>query len=186
MDSCEATVLVAARTSNGGLVMENRINTLGTNGTAAERKPRKSKGRIQERKQRTPARKHWGQRKVSAMILGAIGVALLALSLSHCTEAIALLTGSGRLLSLLLALGIDAGMVAAEWALLTGAGDKEVGRWSNAYIIATVALSVLLNCYAFGLHSADGMRWAAWALGAFVPAAVYTLGRVAGKQYLAE
>src|SRR5579884_3001457 len=146
-----------------------------TNGVVIDRKPRKSKSRSQERKLRAPARKRWGKRKVSAGILGAIGIALLALSLSHCTEAIALLTGSGKLLSLLLALGIDAGMVAAEWAMLTGARDEEVKSWSNGYIVATVALSVLLNCYAFGLHSAEGMRWAAWTLGAFVRAAVYTL-----------
>jgi hypothetical protein len=130
----------------------------------------------------------WNNRQWSAVLLALIGIALLALSVSHCTEAIRLLNGSSWLLAGLLAVGIDAGMVASEWALLTAARDRdsEVNRWSNLYIVATVALSVLLNCYAFGLHAAEGMRWAAWLLGAFVPAAVYTLGRVAGPQWLSN
>jgi hypothetical protein len=49
-----------------------------------------------------------------AKISGAIGVAVLGLSIFHCYQSIAALTGSGMLLSMLLALGIDAGMVVCE------------------------------------------------------------------------
>ncbi len=128
-------------------------------------------------------------RKTSAAMLAAIGVGLLALSVSHCTEAIGLLTGSGWFLSGLLAIGIDAGMVASEWAALTAhrsANEQEVARWSRLYVIATCALSVLLNCYAFSLHAPEGWVWASCILGTFVPTAVYTLGRVAGKQWLGD
>jgi hypothetical protein len=47
-------------------------------------------------------------------IAGSVGVAVLGLSVFHCYESISLLTGSGWLLSSLLAIGIDAGMVVAE------------------------------------------------------------------------
>src|SRR5438270_13651379 len=60
-----------------------------------------------------------------------------AVALSHCTEAIGLLTGSGWVLAFLLAVGVDAGMVAAEWAALTAHGKpagEEVGRWANGYV----------------------------------------------------
>ena len=49
-----------------------------------------------------------------ARITGAIGVAVLMLSIAHCYEAIAALTGCHAAVAVLLALGIDAGMVACE------------------------------------------------------------------------
>ena len=48
--------------------------------------------------------------------VGAAGVVLLILSIWHCAHAIALLTGGGILLSGLLAVGIDYGLVASEVA----------------------------------------------------------------------
>jgi hypothetical protein len=115
--------------------------------------------------------------------VGAVGVGVLSLSVAHCTESIGLLTGSHWALSGLLAIGIDAGMVASELAELASHGTKageRVRPWAMGYSIVAVLLSVLLNAYAFGLHSADGMRWAAWLLGACIPGLIYSLGRVAG------
>jgi len=121
--------------------------------------------------------------------VGAVGVGVLSLSVHHCTEAIALLTGSHWSLAALLAVGIDAGMVAAEAAWLVSHDTRSartVRPWSQAYIVATVVLSMLLNAYAFGLHAAPGMVWAAWLLGCFIPAAVYALGRVTGHLWMGE
>jgi hypothetical protein len=47
---------------------------------------------------------------------GGVGVFLLALSLWHCSAAIAGLTGAAWLLALLLAVGIDCGLVVSELA----------------------------------------------------------------------
>jgi hypothetical protein len=47
---------------------------------------------------------------------GGVGVFLLALSLCHCSAAIASLTGAAWLLSVLLAVGIDCGLVVSELA----------------------------------------------------------------------
>ena len=47
---------------------------------------------------------------------GAVGVFLLALSLWHCSAAIASLTGAALLLAVLLAVGIDGGLVVSELA----------------------------------------------------------------------
>jgi hypothetical protein len=118
-----------------------------------------------------------------ACAVGAVGVGVLGLSVVHCTESIGLLTGSHWALSALLAVGIDAGMVASELAELASHGTEAAERvrpWARGYTIAAVLLSVLLNAYAFGLHAADGMVWAAWLLGACIPGLVYALGRVAG------
>lgn len=56
-----------------------------------------------------------------AFAVGAAGVALLALSIWHCAHAIALLTGGGLVLSGLLAVGIDYGLVASEVASVMAA-----------------------------------------------------------------
>jgi hypothetical protein len=53
-------------------------------------------------------------RKRMAIAVGAAAVALLVLSVWHCAHAIALLTGGGVVLSGLLAVGIDYGLVASE------------------------------------------------------------------------
>jgi len=55
-------------------------------------------------------------RRGHAAGVGAAGVALLILSIWHCAHAIALLTGGGILLSGLLAVGIDYGLIASEVA----------------------------------------------------------------------
>jgi len=141
------------------------------------------------------ARKQPAGRKVSglarriALGVGGVGVGVLSLSVHHCTEAISLLTGSHWALAGLLAIGIDAGMVASELAELVAHGSKaqrSVSPWANGYVVAAVVLSVLLNSYAFGLHAAQGMVWAAWLLGATVPCLVYALGRVAGHLWIGE
>ena len=51
-------------------------------------------------------------------LVGAAGVALLMLSVWHCAHAIQLLTGGGLILSLLMSLGIDYGLVASEVAAI--------------------------------------------------------------------
>ena len=134
------------------------------------------------------ARKAMKHARRLACAVGAVGVGVLGLSVAHCTESIGLLTGSHWALSGLLAVGIDAGMVASELAELAAHGTKageRVRPWARGYTIAAVLLSVLLNAYAFGLHAAPGMTWAAWTLGAVIPGLVYALGRVAGHLWQA-
>jgi hypothetical protein len=117
----------------------------------------------------------------------AVGVGVLGLSVVHCTESIELLTGSHWALAGLLAVGIDAGMVASELAEVASHGTRSQGKvrpWAVGYTLAAVLLSVLLNAYAFGLHAHSGMVWAAWLLGAVIPGLVYALGRVSGHLWL--
>jgi hypothetical protein len=122
-----------------------------------------------------------------AVGVGCVGVGVLGLSVVHCTESIELLTGSHWALAGLLAVGIDAGMVASELAEVASHGTRSQGKvrpWAVGYTVAAVLLSVLLNAYAFGLHAHSGMVWAAWLLGAVIPGLVYALGRVSGHLWL--
>lgn len=162
--------------------------TAGVNGVV-ERKQRsgKPKGKA-ERKPRGNTRKAMRHARRLAALVGGVGVGVLGLSVVHCTESIGRLTGSHWLLSGLLAVGIDAGMVASELAELAAHGTSAaptVRPWARGYTVAAVLLSVLLNAYAFGQHAAPGMVWAAWLLGAVIPCLVYALGRVAGHLWVA-
>lgn len=104
------------------------------------------------------------------------------LSVAHCTEAIAHLTGSRLVLSMLLAVGIDAGMVACELAAIQSAHDASphCRRWATTYILLAVLLSCLLNGWASGHHADEGLRVAAWIVGGLIPVLVFVLGKVAG------
>jgi hypothetical protein len=59
-----------------------------------------------------------GERGVGGFA-GGSGAGLLLLSVWHCSESIALLTGSGLFLAIPMAVAIDAGLVACEIALIT-------------------------------------------------------------------
>jgi hypothetical protein len=54
-----------------------------------------------------------------AKAAGGVGVGMLLLSVWHVSEAIALLTGQGLVLSVLLAVGIDCGLVTSELSAIS-------------------------------------------------------------------
>ncbi len=123
-----------------------------------------------------------------AVVCGSVATGVLALSVVHCTQAIAGLTGSHWVLAMLLAIGIDAGMVAAEMAEVNAHGtnaERTVGRWARGYTIAAILLSMGLNSYAFSQHAQGGLVYAAAALGVIIPGLVYGLGRVAAHLWKA-
>jgi hypothetical protein len=147
------------------------------NGTA-KRPARKAKG---ERKPRSSSHRTMRAAKRLAAVCGSVATGVLALSVVHCTQAIAGLTGSHWLLAALLAVGIDAGMVASEVAEVASHGtsaEATVRPWARGYTVAAVVLSMGLNAYAFSGHAAGPLVYAA-ALGVIIPGLVYGLGRVA-------
>lgn len=122
-------------------------------------------------------------RRKAALVTGSVAVGLLVLSVSHLTEAIGSLTGSHWFLSMLLAMGIDAGMLCAEGACLLSE-DNEVRAWAGGYVITTVLASMALNAYAFSSHAPVGMEWAAMGLGVLIPGLILALGKFGGKLWL--
>jgi hypothetical protein len=158
------------------------------NGTA-QRQARSGKPRGKaERKPRGGSRKGMRSAKRLAAVCGSVATGVLALSVVHCTQAISSLTGSHWLLSALLAIGIDAGMVVSEVAEVASHGtsaERTVGRWARGYTLAAIVPSMLLNGYAFGQHATGALTYAAAALGLIIPALVYGLGRVAAHLWSA-
>lgn len=108
-------------------------------------------------KRRRPAKPRPLKQK-QACLVGVIAVAGLGLSLSHLGGAIQVLTNGGVLASLLLAVVIDAGMMASELSLMTA--GKQAKAAARVYLIGATALSMTLNAFEFGRHSSAGLGFA--------------------------
>src|SRR5262245_47476264 len=87
-----------------------------------------------------PRRRFWTARRSLAAGVGGVGVVLLALSVWHCTEALVVLTGSPAFLAVLLAVGIDMGLVASELAAIVRHDDRRARCWANAYVVSAIVL----------------------------------------------
>lgn len=68
---------------------------------------------------------HKASQPMLAKVTGSVGVGMLLLSVWHVSEAIALLTGQSLLLSILLAIGIDCGLVVSELAAIVATDDSD-------------------------------------------------------------
>lgn len=163
--------------------MQSTLSAPSRNGTPIPTKTRatKSKASPATTKKARKNKPVLSPRRRMAIGVGCVGVAVLLLSVYHCTEAIALLTGSPILLAALFACGIDCGLVVTEMAAIIAAHDTvpNCRRWANAYIVTAVLLSMLLNSVASGLH-AEQFKLLAYGVGAIIPVLVFILGKVAG------
>ena len=148
-----------------------------TSGTTA-----KASGKAKTKQTRkSPAKKGLGAKQRTAVLLGSVAAGLVFLSVYHLTCAVSTLTGSPLVLAVLLAVGIDLGLVASEVAEMI-AEDKAVRGWSKVYMAMATVLSMLLNSYEFCAHAPD--HWFSKALsvgfGLVLPVMIYVLARQAG------
>jgi hypothetical protein len=111
---------------------------------------------------------------------------LLALSLSHLAAGIALVTGAGPSDGWLMAVGIDAGFIALEFAVLVAPADKRaaVVRYASPAIVGTLAASAAMNGFAFAVHADGLLIYPAIGLGLAIPALVFALTKVAATLWL--
>jgi hypothetical protein len=103
------------------------------------------------------------------------------LSLSHLARSVVAITGAPFWEALLLAIDIDAGLVAAEAAMLCAgsAALRAIKRWGVATISGTVLMSMLLNALAFSQSAIAGpMFHAAIVFGASIPLLIFALCRI--------
>jgi len=126
---------------------------------------------------RTASRKLTHRQRVATAI-GLVATAVLALSLWHCTEALSVLTGTHLALAALLAIGIDAGLVACELGTIVGDGDGRI--WAQTYVYLAVLLSIGLNAYGTAIHAPQGLAWFASLAGGVIPVLIYLGFRAAG------
>lgn len=158
----------------------NRLNGQAqhTNGTMAKAS---GKAKPKQPTKRATTKKGLAARQRTAILLGSVAAGLVFLSVYHLTVAVSSLTGSPLVLAVLLAVGIDLGLVASEVCEMI-ADDPKVQRWSKVYMAMATVLSMLLNSYEFAAHAPD--HWFSKALsvgfGLVLPVMIYVLARQAG------
>ena len=154
----------------------HRLNGQHINGTT----PKQSgKAKPKQTTKRAKKKKGIGANQRVALLLGGVAALLVALSVYHLTCGIATLTGSPIALALLLAVGIDIGLVASEVAEVLGHADDEVKRWSRVYMAMATVMSMLLNSYEFAAHAPQQLFSQALsvAFGLALPVMVWVLAR---------
>ncbi len=156
-----------------------------TNGTLNNRtttKGKKSKQNDSKKPPRPRSKKGMGARKRTALVIGSVAAGLVFLSVYHLTCAVSTLTGSPLVLAVLLAVGIDLGLVASEVAEMVAEEDKNVRLWSRCYMLMATVMSMLLNSYEFAAHAPA--QWFSQTLsvgfGLALPVMIYVLARQAG------
>ncbi len=122
----------------------------------------------------------------AAMGVMLVALVLLGLSLSHLASGVAIVTGSGQRDGWLMAIGIDLGFVALEFAMLiaSAATRPAVARYASPAIVGTLATSAAMNAFAFASHAQGLMIYPAIGLGFAVPAPVYALTKTGATIYL--
>jgi hypothetical protein len=155
--------------------LNGRLHTNGEPKKAAtNRKPKAPRRSQPKKRDRAKIR--------TAMVLGSVAAGLVCLSVYHLTCAIGTLTGSPLVLAVLLAVGIDLGLVASEVAEMLADEDQKVRHWSRCYVFMATVMSVLLNSYEFAAHAPP--NWFSQSLsigfGFALPVMIYVLARQAG------
>lgn len=120
---------------------------------------------------------------LAAIGTAAVTIVLVALSLTHLTHGIGLVTGADFWERGAMAVGIDLGFVALEMSQLCAATEavrRSVARYAAPAIVATLAISAGLNALAFASQAPAGSfaMFAAAGLGVLVPAMIYALSRI--------
>lgn len=146
--------------------------------TRVSQKPKKADSKKPPRR---TSKKRIGAKQRTALVLGSVAAGLVFLSVYHLTCGIMTLTGSPLVLAVLLAVGIDLGLVASEVAEMI-AEDASVRRWSKVYMLMATVMSMLLNAYEFAAHAPA--QWFSQLLsvsfGLALPVMIYVLAKQAG------
>ena len=128
------------------------------------------------------------RQRIASYAIGAVGLTLTGLSLSHLASGVQVLTHADTWHSWAMATGIDLGFVGLEVGQLCTTSDKlrhTVERFARPAIIGTLIASALMNAYAF---ASEATSWpyaaAAVALGVSIPALVYVLTRVSMAMWI--
>lgn len=124
---------------------------------------------------------------MASAAVGAVGLVLTGLSLSHLSHGVALATGVPQWEAWSMAIGIDLGFIGLECAQLCAATEtvrKTVSRYARPSIIATLAGSAVMNAFAFASGAVGWLVAPAIALGLAIPALIYVLTRIAVAMWI--
>lgn len=131
------------------------------------------------------------RQRYSATVVLSVALVLTALSLQHLAHGVAMVTAASETEAWLMAIGIDAGFISLELAMLFSATDtvrRRIEKYANKAIIGTLAASAGFNGFAFCAKVAAEALWYVYAapigLGVAIPAMIYVLVRIGSVLYL--
>lgn len=126
------------------------------------------------------------QQAIAGTAICVVAITLMCLSLAHLASGIAIVTNAHAWEAWALAVGIDMGFIGLEFAGLAAANARTrnaIARWHWA-VLVLIALSAVLNAFAFAWQAVGWMRIPAVALGVAVPTFVYVLTRVGAVMWI--
>lgn len=122
-----------------------------------------------------------GQQALAAGSAGTVALVLTALSLTHLSHGIEMVTHAPTWESWAMAFGVDAGFVTIELAMLCPMSDrtlKAIKSYAAWAIGGTLVGSAALNALAFGAQAEGYMLYPAVAFGLAVPALIYAMTKI--------
>lgn len=121
--------------------------------------------------------------KPAAVFLCAVTIALLAISLTHLADGMIMLTDCPAWQGWAMAIGVDAMLIAVEFALLTAddTSRMHIQHAAHGLMAMTLCMSAYLNALAFSHGNWDMAHCAAIVVGCFVPLAVAVSSYIMAK-----
>ena len=123
----------------------------------------------------------------ASVAVATIGLVLTALSLSHLSHGVVIVTGVPAWEAWAMAIGIDLSFVGLEVAQLCAVTEhmrRTIGRYTRPAIIGTLIGSAMMNAFAFGNGATGYWIIPAVALGIAIPGLIYVLTRIATALWL--
>lgn len=165
------------------------MNVLPMNELVRTRTTARSQAANEKRAAKRTARELKAQRhqQAAGYAVWSVTLVLTALSLTHLSDGIALITGAPCWECWAEAVAIDCGFVAMELSLILAVDKvrKHIVRWASPTITLLMAGSAALNACAFWAGSTGWMQYPAIVFGVAIPALIYALMKVGTKMVTA-
>jgi hypothetical protein len=128
------------------------------------------------------------RQRATAIAIGAVGVVLTGLSLTHQTHGVELITHSGPVEAGAMAVGIDGGFIGLKLATIMTVAERtrrEVEKYANPAIVGTMLANAAMNAVGFA-SQAEGlaMQCTAVALGCAIPGMIYCIMRAGAAMFV--
>lgn len=122
---------------------------------------------------------------IAANAVTTVSLALTALSLTHLAKGITIVTHAPTWEACAMAIGIDLGFVAVEFAQMVAPTKlaEDIKPYAKPTIIGTMIGSAILNAFAFGVQAEGWMVIPAVAIGLAIPAMIYNMTKISAKLY---
>lgn len=149
---------------------------------------KKNKVSPNARRVSSTVRRQLHQQFLAGTAVTGVALTLTGLSLTHLAHGIHIVTGASTWEAWAMAIGVDLGFVAVEFAKLSVNEKlaKEINRPANAIISGTMVGSAILNAFAFAAQAEGWMVIPAVLGGLAIPAMIFGMTNIGAKLFGAK